>query len=207
MACEAIQVGFALIGPSLTLRPPEPGDAEALLALASDAEVTRWFSWGPYTDIEQPREYIERCAWQRERGEQLDLLIIDRERGPAGITGLSELSYRDRRCIVGTWLGADFWGTQVNRESKAMIAHLGFELLGMNRIGSYSNPENERSTRALEAVGYSREGELRQWHRHSERYLDVNVFGMLRDEWRASEQAEIEISSEGTPPSAFLQSS
>lgn len=204
-ACEAVAVGFALTGPSLTLRPPQPGDAEALLELASDPEVTRWFSWGPYTDIEQPREYIERCAWQRERGEQLDLLIIDREKGPAGITGLSELSYRDRRCIVGTWLGADFWGTQVNRESKAMIAYLGFELLGMNRIGSYSNPENERSTSALEAVGYSREGVLSQWHRHGERYLDVNIFGMLRDDWRASEQAEIEISSEGTPPSAFLQ--
>ena len=78
----------------MTLRPPQPGDADALLALASDAEVTRWFSWGPYTDVEQPRAYIERCAWQRERGEQLDLLIIDRERGPAGITGLSEFNYR-----------------------------------------------------------------------------------------------------------------
>ena len=189
------------------MRPPRPGDAEALLALASDPDVTRWFSWGPYNDIAQPREYIERCAWQRERGEQLDLLIIDREKGPAGITGLSEFSYRDRRCIVGTWLGADFWGTQVNRESKAIIAHLGFELLGMNRIGSYSNPENERSTSALEAVGYAREGVLRQWHRHNERYPDVNVFGMLRDDWRASEQAGIEISSEGTPPSAFLQAS
>ncbi|CAB4342850.1 unannotated protein [freshwater metagenome] len=93
----------------------------------------------------------------------------------------------------------------MNRESKAMIAHLGFELLGMNRIGSYSNPENERSTSALEAVGYSREGVLRQWHRHGESYLDVNIFGMLRDDWRASEQASIAISCEGTPPRAFLQ--
>jgi len=198
-------VAFSLIGPSLTLRPPEPGDAEALLALASEPEVTRWFSWGPYTDIEQPREYIERCVGQRERGEQLDLLIIDSKQGPAGITGLSEFSYRDRRCSVGTWLGADFWGTQVNRESKAMIARLGFDLLGMNRIGSYSNPENVRSTRALEAVGYSREGVLRQWHRHREQYLDVNVFGMLRDDWRASQQAEIEVILEGSLPRAFLQ--
>ena len=200
-------MGFSLIGPSLTLRPPQQDDAAALLELASDPEVTRWFSWGPYTEIEQPLAYIERCAGQRELGEQLDLLIIDHELGPAGITGLSEFNFRDRRCIVGTWLGADFWGTHVNRESKAMVAHLGFELLGMNRIGSYSNPQNERSTSALEAVGYSREGVLRQWHRHGARYLDVNIFGMLREEWLASEQAEIEVVSEGTPPSAFLQAS
>ncbi len=142
-------MAFALHGPTLTLRPPEPGDAQALLELAGDPDVTRWFSWGPYTDIEQPRSYIERCAGQRERGEHLDLLIVHRELGPAGITGLNEFSRRDARCMVGTWLGKAFWGTGTNRESKAMIAHLAFELLAMHRLGSYSNPANERSTRAL----------------------------------------------------------
>ncbi len=188
----------------MTLRPPEPNDGEALLALASEAEVTRWFSWGPYTAIEQPLAYIERCAAQRESGERLDLLIIDGERGAAGITGLSEFSRRDRRAVVGTWLGVDFQGTQVNRESKALIAKLGFELLGLNRISSYSNPENERSTSALEAVGYRREGVLRQWHRHDQNFLDVNIFGLLRDDWLGSDQAAIELNVEGSPPAAFL---
>ena len=61
-------MAFALHGPTLTLRPPEPGDAAALLELASDPEVTRWLSWGPYTAIDQPLAYIERCAAQREAG-------------------------------------------------------------------------------------------------------------------------------------------
>ncbi len=188
----------------MTLRPPEPDDGEALLALASEAEVTRWFSWGPYTAIEQPLAYIERCAAQRESGERLDLLIIDGERGAAGITGLSEFSRRDRRAVVGTWLGVDFQGTQVNRESKALIAKFGFELLGLNRISSYSNPENERSTSALEAVGYRREGVLRRWHRHDQNFFDVNIFGLLRDDWLGSDQAAIELKVEGSPPAAFL---
>ena len=34
-------------GPSLSLRYARPQDAGALLELASDPEVTRWFSWGP----------------------------------------------------------------------------------------------------------------------------------------------------------------
>jgi ribosomal-protein-alanine N-acetyltransferase len=139
---------LTLEGPTLTLRAPEPDDADALYALASDAEVTRWFSWGPYTEVAQASAYIERCAGQRERGEQLDLLVIHREHGPAGITGLSEFSPRDGRAMVGTWFGRAFWGTGANRESKAMLMWLGFEVLGLHRLGSYSNPENERSTRA-----------------------------------------------------------
>ena len=196
-------MAFALIGPTLTLRPPEPGDAPALLELAGDPEVTRWFSWGPYTDESQPLAWIERCERQREEGVHLDLLIVDREKGPAGVTGLSEFSERDLRCVVGTWLGTDFQGTGVNRESKAIITRLAFEHLGMNRVGSYSNPENERSTRALLGVGFTHEGVLRDWHRHDGAWLDVNVFGLLARDWAQGPLAEVPVELEGELPPAF----
>jgi ribosomal-protein-alanine N-acetyltransferase len=194
---------MALHGPTLTLRPPVPEDAPALLELAGDPDVTRWFSWGPYTTLEQPLQYIERLAGQRERGEQLDLLVVHREHGPAGITGLSEFSQRDLRCVVGTWFGRRFWGTGANRESKALVAHLAFAVLGMHRIGSYSNPDNVRSTRALLAIGFSHEGVLRDWHRHSGRHHDVNVFGLLRQDWQTGPLAAVPVEVEGEPPGAF----
>jgi ribosomal-protein-alanine N-acetyltransferase len=194
---------IALHGPTLTLRPPEPGDAPALLALAGDAEVTRWFSWGPYTALEQPLAYIESLAGQRARGEQLDLLVVHRERGPAGVTGLNEFSARDLRCMVGTWFGRAFWGTGANRESKALVAHLAFVVLGMHRLGSYSNPDNIRSTKALIGVGFRHEGVLRHWHRHGGDYYDVNVFGMLRSDWESGPLADVPVTVEGEPPAAF----
>jgi [ribosomal protein S5]-alanine N-acetyltransferase len=197
---------MALHGPTLTLRPPTEEDVPALLELASDAEVTRWFSWGPYTSPEQPLAYVRRCAEQRAAGEQLDLLVVHREHGPAGITGLSEFSFRDRRAMVGTWFGRRFWGTGANRESKAIVFRLGFALLGLHRIGSYSNPENVRSTRALLGVGLRHEGVLRAWHRHGDSYLDVNVFGLLRDEWAAGDLAGVDVRVEGEVPRPFLAS-
>jgi ribosomal-protein-alanine N-acetyltransferase len=195
---------IALHGPTLTLRLPERDDAQALLELAGDPEVTRWFSWGPYTSIEQPLAYIERLADQRERGEQIDLLIVHRERGPAGITGLNEFSPRDLRCMVGTWFGQRFWGTGANAESKALVAHLAFEVLGMHRLGSYSNPDNVRSTKALLGVGFRHEGVLRHWHRHGDDYYDVNVFGMLRADWESGSLARVPLTVEGEPPPAFV---
>src|ERR1051325_168016 len=136
---------IALHGPTLTLRLPEPDDAPALLELAGDPEVTRWFSWGPYTTIDQPRAYIDRLEGQRHDGEQLDFLIVHHPQSPARVTGLSEFSTRDLRCMVGTWFGRAFWGTGANRESKALIAHLAFSVLGMRRLGAYSNTENRPS--------------------------------------------------------------
>jgi [ribosomal protein S5]-alanine N-acetyltransferase len=196
---------IALHGPTLTLRLPVTDDASALLDLAGDPEVTRWFSWGPYTSIDQPTAYIERLEGQRDRGEQIDFLIVHGEHGPAGITGLNEFSTRDRRCMVGTWFGRRFWGTGANRESKALVAHLAFAVLGMHRLGSYSNPDNLRSTRALLGVGFRHEGVLRHWHRHGDAYFDVNVFGMLRSDWEAGPLAGVQVDVEGEPPPAFLR--
>jgi ribosomal-protein-alanine N-acetyltransferase len=186
----------------MTLRYAEPADAAALFALASDAEVTRWFSWGPYTSGDQPRAYIERLAGERERGERLDFVI--EASGVLGVTGLSELSRRDRRAMVGTWLGRPHWGSGANAESKALILHLAFAVCGLERVGAYSNPANERSTRALERLGFRREGALRAWHRHGEVHHDVNVFGLLRDEWPG---APFEVTVEGEPPAAWVLSS
>ena len=178
--------------------------APALLELAGDPEVTRWFSWGPYTSIEQPLYYIDGLESWRDTGEQLDFLIFHREHGPAGITGLNEFSPRDLRCMVGTWLGRRFWGTGANRESKALVAHLAFEVLGMHRLGSYSNPANVRSTKALLGVGFRQEGVLRHWHRHGDEYYDVNVFGMLRSDWESGPLAGVPVAVEGHAPEAFV---
>jgi [ribosomal protein S5]-alanine N-acetyltransferase len=190
-------------GPSLTLRYATAADAAALLALGSDPEVTRFFSWGPYTSIEQPAQYIAGLAAERERGERLDFLIVDQTQRPLGVTGLSELSSRDRRAVVGTWLGRQHWGTGVNAESKALIARLAFAVLGLERLGAYADLGNPRSRAALERIGFVREGVLRRWHRHGEQVHDVLVYSWLRDEWERSPLARVSVEVRGQPPPAF----
>lgn len=190
-----------LHGPTITLRYPEVQDAAALLLHASDVEVTQWFSWGPYTEIEQPRGWIVRQQARREQAMQIDFVIDHHEHGVIGITGLAEFNPRDRRAIVGTWLGKEHWGTGANAESKALLAHFAFAVCGMERIGAYANPVNGRSVRALEKVGFTLEGTLRHWHRHNGEQLDVNIVGMLRDEWDAGAYA---VTAEGAPPAPWL---
>ncbi|MCW2995168.1 MAG: N-acetyltransferase [Conexibacter sp.] len=192
-----------LRGPHLTLRLPEPDDAPALLALASDPDVTRWFSWGPYASLEEPQAWIAAQEAKREAGGHLDFVVHDREHGPIGVTGLAELSRRDRRAMVGTWFGRAHWGTGANAESKALIAHLAFEICGLERVGAYSNPENARSTGALERIGFTREGTLRGWHRHGDRQLDVHVFGLLRADWEDGPLHAVRIAAIGRPPATW----
>ncbi len=197
-------IDLAVTGPTLRVRIPRASDAPALYAQASDPEVTRWFSWGPYTSEAEACAYLARLPAQRGRGEQLDLVVEHLEAGPIGITGLAELSARDRRATIGTWLGREWWGTGANRECKALMCHVAFALCGLERVGAYANVEHARSQRALERVGFQREGRLRAFHRHHERSLDVAVFSLLRDEWLAGPLRQVPISVTGVPPHTFV---
>lgn len=193
-----------VVGQSLTLRYATEADAAALLELGSDAEVTRFFSWGPYTSVEQPAAYIAGLPGERRRGERLDFVIVDPGRGPIGVTGLSEFSHRDRRAVLGTWLGRAYWGTGANQRSKALIAWLAFRGLGLERLGAYADLENPRSQAALAGLGFVREGVLRRWHRHGEQVHDVLLYSWLKDEWERSVLAAEPVSVHGQPPGSFL---
>ncbi len=193
-----------LAGPTLRVRIPRRDDAPALFALASDPQVTRWFSWGPYVAEAEAHAYLLRLERQRADGDQLDLVVEHRAAGAIGITGLSEFAPRDRRAMIGTWLARAWWGTGANREAKALMCHLAFELLGLDRLGAYSNVEHLRSQRALEGIGFQREGVLRGYHRHGGRALDVVVFGLLRAQWRDGPLAHVPVTVSGQPPPAFV---
>jgi ribosomal-protein-alanine N-acetyltransferase len=189
-----------LRGPTLTLRYPERSDAERLFELGRDDGVTGWFSWGPYRDLGQVRAWLADVGDERAEGRDLAFVIEHPEDGVVGVTSLNELSRRDRRAMVGTWIGRDSWGTGVNAESKALIAHLAFATCGLRRLGAYSNTDNERSTRALQRLGFKREGTLARWHRHGDREFDVYVFALLAEDWRPA----FDVIADGEPPAVWL---
>ena len=187
-------------GPRLRLRYARADDAAALYELGRDPEVSRFFSWGPYKQPAEAAAFIDRMAEQRESGERLELVIVTDDDAPIGITGLSEFSERDRRAVVGTWLGRPYWGTGANAESKALILMLGFMTLKLQRISAYAHPDNARSIRALERMGFVQEGVLVAWHVHAGERRDVAMLRLLREDWEAGPLASVPVTVMGDPP-------
>jgi RimJ/RimL family protein N-acetyltransferase len=190
-------------GAALGLRYPTAADGPALFELARDPEVTRFFSWGPYRELAEAEAWIAGAPGRREVGALLELVIVHREAGPIGVTSLSELSRRDRRATVGTWLGRAWWGSGANADSKALVAALAFRALGLERLTALASTGNPRSQRALERLGFAREGVLRAWHRHGEEVHDLAIYALLRAEWQASELAAAPVEIRGEPPPAW----
>jgi ribosomal-protein-alanine N-acetyltransferase len=191
-------------GSDLRLRYARSEDIPVLFALASDSEVTRYFSWGPYRQESEAAAYVASLAPKRAQGERLEFVIERREGEVIGVTGLSEFSTRDRRAVVGTWHGRGWWGTGANRGSKALVLALAFEGCGLERVTAWCGTDNGRSQTALERLGFVHEGVLRRWHFHQGEPRDVISYSMLREEWEASELAALPFEIVGEVPRRFL---
>lgn len=191
-------------GPSISLRYARPDDADALFEMGRDAEVTQFFSWGPYSVRAEAERFIATMERQRDSGERLEFVIADGEDRAIGITGLSDFSLRDRRAIVGTWLGREHWGTGANRESKALICSLAFGALGLLRVSALASPGNARSLAALERLGFAQEGVLVGWHVHHGDQRDVAMLRLLREDFERGPLAEVPVVVEGEPPEQFV---
>jgi len=193
-------------GPRLSLRYPTREDAPALFEIGNDPEVTRFFSWGPYTHLGQPLGYIESLGPARRAGARLEFAIVDEDDRLLGITGLTELSTRDRRAVVGTWLGRAHWGSGANAESKALVLALAFRRLGLIRATALVNPANTRSVRALERLGFRHEGVLAAWHLHAEGPQDCAIMRLMREDFEASPLGTVRADFEGVPPRRWVYS-
>ena len=164
--------------PDAHLRCREADDAPALFRLASRPRGHALVLVGAVHARSQARAYIAGLPAQRERGDQLDLLVVHREDGadrhhrPVGDQPL-----RDRRAVVGTWLGRATGGTGANARGQGARRAPRVRAPRPRRLGAYADVENGRSQAALERLGFVREGVLRRWHRHGDVFHDVLVYG------------------------------
>lgn len=169
-------------GPTLVLRYPTGEDAQQLFELGSDPAMARYLSWAPYTEVSQAERFIEGTAADRESGKELGF-VVTRDGEVLGFTVFTDARPRDCSVTIGTWLGADHWGTGVNTELKALMAALAFRAMGVERLSVYAAASNERSRAALRKVGFTEEGVLRRFNRHGDEWFDCAIGSILRDEF------------------------
>jgi ribosomal-protein-alanine N-acetyltransferase len=191
-------------GPRLSLRYPQTRDARRLFELANNAEVTQYFSWGPYREQGQAAQWIATLRSHRRDGSALEFAIADPDDEPIGVIAILEVSRRDRRCVIGIWIGRPYWGSGAGDESEALLAHIAFGPLRMERLGAWVDVNNPRSQRAFTRLGFVNEGVLRAFQRHGDERRDLVAFSLLREEWQSSAMARVPVEITGEAPPRFV---
>jgi aminoglycoside 6'-N-acetyltransferase/ribosomal-protein-alanine N-acetyltransferase len=154
-----------------------------------DPEVFRYMSRSPEGTEEGMRAHLEALLAEPGRVNWAirptpTLLALRPFPGLVGRISVIAPDEANARLELGTLIFKPFWGSPANKEAKYLLLAHAFEVLKAQRVQFKVDLRNERSQRALEALGAVREGVLRRNQRLPDGgFRDDVVYSLLQEEW------------------------
>jgi len=168
----------------LILRPFRLEDAKEVQRLAGAYEIARTTLNIPHPSKDGMAEsWIQTHQQEFEKGENVVFAITHREQNYLiGATGLSSIKKEFDTAELGYWIGVPYWNNGYGTEAAAAIIKFGFTDLNLNRIYAHHFKQNPSSGRIMQKVGMTHEGSLRQHVKKWDRYIDIEVYGILKED-------------------------
>jgi len=189
---------YRIVTERLVVRCWDPADARKLKE-AIDSSIEHLRAWMPWA-YNEPQTLEEKVALLRgfrgqfDKDEDFVYAIFDREE--SRVLGGSGLHTRigEHAREIGYWIRADAEGNGYVTEAVAALTRVGFELEGLDRIEIRVEPENVRSRRIPERLGYAEEATLRGRIRNAQNEpRDVIVYSLFSDTYPESPSAQAEL--------------
>jgi ribosomal-protein-alanine N-acetyltransferase len=172
--------------PRLLLRRLGPGDAEALLRIQQDPQVTRFLGRDPDTSLEQILKRIELVDSNVRESAGITWALVLRETGALiGTAGLWRWVKPHRYAEIGYQLASAYWGRGLMTEALLPVLRYGFEVMEVHRIEGNTDPQNGASARVLEKLGFQQEARLRENWFYNGAFTDSVIYGLLRREFKS----------------------
>ena len=170
----------------LLLRPLEIIDVEVVQRLAGSREVAAG------TFLPHPMDRQAAHDW-----------VMERVKGQAAGTGVTfAITLEETGAVIGSigmelvpaheqgrltyWLGRAYWNRGYGTEAVAALMEYGFDRLKLHRIYAPHFHTNPASGRVLQKVGMTHEGRLREHYLRFGHRVDVELYGILQDEYLKS---------------------
>lgn len=182
-----------LIGDDLLLRSFQPEDADGLFeAVNGSREHLRpWFPWvDATTKPEHSLQFIQQSLTHQTNQRSMALGIIYK-RKIIGSMGMHNWDHYLKKAQLGYWISKEYEGQGIIYTCLLRFIDFLFERTQLHKLEILFMPDNIRSAKIAEKVGFRVEGVLRHSFLLNGTYKDLVLTGMLRNEWNGLPQGEI----------------
>lgn len=175
---EAIETG------RLLLRRMEMSDAKDLFDYSRDPQVALHVLWDAQKNISESRAYIKCMLRKYRAGDPASWCIVRRDQGRVvGTIGYMWFQPENNAAEVGYSLARDCWNQGFMTEALQAVLRYSFEEMGINRIEAQHEVGNPASGAVMRKCGMTHEGTLRSRLYNKGRYVDVELYSILRQEY------------------------
>ena len=159
----------------------------AYLSVYVRQEPALWkYALTPITTEQEFEQYLATAVETRELKTAYPFIVFDKLQNKyIGSTRLYDIQLNYRSTQLGyTWYSESTWGTGLNEHCKLLLLQFAFETIGFERIEFRADNRNKRSIAAMQKIGCTVEGILRNHLPTSDgTRRDSIVLSMLKNEW------------------------
>jgi len=170
----------------LLLRPMVQADVANLASYVKD-EPTLWkYALTPITTAQEFEQYMATAVEARQLKSAYPFIVFDKLQNKyVGSTRFYDIQLNNSSTQLGyTWYSESTWGTGLNEHCKLLLLEFAFETIGFERVEFRADNRNKRSIAAMQKIGCTVEGVLRNHLPTSDgTRRDSIVLSMLKEEW------------------------
>ena len=170
---------------NLTLRAFKEDDLGFLDRLCTDPEALGPFEWFGFGDARARRRRWEQDGFAGAESTALAVVLADGT--VAGITSWKAANRGGSPGVcyeIGLALLPDYRGQGLGTAAQQMLVDYLFKFTTVHRLEAFTDAENIAEQRALERIGFAREGVMREVAFRDGTWRDSVIYALLRDDQR-----------------------
>ncbi|MDA3878951.1 MAG: GNAT family protein [Prolixibacteraceae bacterium] len=179
-----MELQIIIVDKSIVLKPMEHDDAQTIFD-AIDGNRVFLRRWLPFVDatktVQDSRAFVKSIVDDAEWRQEVFTIWHNREF--AGLIGLKDVDYLNCKLEIGYWLIEKMTGKGIMTQSAEQLISFCFSNMEVNRICIKCAVNNTASSNIPKRLGFTFEGVERNGERYGSRYLDLEVYSILRKEW------------------------
>lgn len=142
--------------------------------------------WLPFVDMTRTEKdslsFVKSIVDDVERRQEVFTILYNNEF--CGLLGLKDIDFLNRKTEIGYWLVEKMTGKGIITRCVEKIVEFVFQNLEMNRVQIRCGVGNLKSSAIPKRLGFTFEGVEREGERHHLNYIDLEVYSLLKKEWK-----------------------
>ena len=174
-----------ITGEIIDLFPLNPEHVSLYSKWENNPQVRKYARTAIPITIEESKKYIERSDNKARRIVMFEIWHKE-DKKPIGYCEIGDFKWQNRNAYIGFLIGEiEFWGQKIGTELTKLLVDYGFNELNLHKITAEALSANISSQRCLEKNGFKQEGTLREEMYVDGDYMDILLYGILKEEWKA----------------------